>query len=116
MAASLLRLTVLCGSGFRCASDWQGCDVGVFVAVFFFFSSRRRHTRCSRDWSSDVCSSDLVCRLLLEKKKKTKQIHKKRRKEKEDENDSKDTNSIHCERLHTDKRLQRQTAMCAVVT
>src|SRR2546422_7328899 len=28
--------------------------------VFFFFSSRRRHTRCSRDWSSDVCSSDLI--------------------------------------------------------
>src|SRR5256884_6713535 len=28
--------------------------------VYFFFSSRRRHTRCSRDWSSDVCSSDLV--------------------------------------------------------
>src|SRR2546429_5600816 len=26
------------------------------------FSSRRRHTRCSRDWSSDVCSSDLFCR------------------------------------------------------
>src|SRR5690606_40250612 len=26
---------------------------------FFFFSSRRRHTRFSRDWSSDVCSSDL---------------------------------------------------------
>src|SRR5436305_912934 len=25
---------------------------------FFFFSSRRRHTRCGRDWSSDVCSSD----------------------------------------------------------
>src|SRR5687768_17622250 len=25
----------------------------------FFFSSRRRHTSCSRDWSSDVCSSDL---------------------------------------------------------
>src|SRR2546422_11345441 len=29
--------------------------------AFFFFSSRRRHTRCSRDWSSDVCSSDLTC-------------------------------------------------------
>src|SRR2546422_5678684 len=29
-------------------------------SYFFFFSSRRRHTRCSRDWSSDVCSSDLV--------------------------------------------------------
>src|SRR5256884_9674889 len=28
----------------------------------FFFSSRRRHTRCSRDWSSDVCSSDLLRR------------------------------------------------------
>src|SRR5690606_40074446 len=37
--------------------------VGLCVAVlgdsFFFFSSRRRHTRFSRDWSSDVCSSDL---------------------------------------------------------
>src|SRR2546429_803081 len=29
------------------------------IKNFFFFSSRRRHTRCSRDWSSDVCSSDL---------------------------------------------------------
>src|SRR5258705_6547313 len=27
--------------------------------LFFFFSSRRRHTRCLSDWSSDVCSSDL---------------------------------------------------------
>src|SRR5258705_12864455 len=27
---------------------------------FFFFSSRRRHTRCLSDWSSDVCSSDLA--------------------------------------------------------
>src|SRR5690554_7432538 len=27
---------------------------------FFFFSSRRRHTRCGHDWSSDVCSSDLI--------------------------------------------------------
>src|SRR2546429_486505 len=30
------------------------------TVIFFFFSSRRRHTRCSRDWSSDVCSSDLI--------------------------------------------------------
>src|SRR5205809_1640302 len=30
------------------------------VRVGCFFSSRRRHTRCSRDWSSDVCSSDLL--------------------------------------------------------
>src|SRR5690606_40483750 len=28
--------------------------------IRFFFSSRRRHTRFSRDWSSDVCSSDLA--------------------------------------------------------
>src|SRR6266542_3064485 len=30
-----------------------------FIKLFFVFSSRRRHTRCYRDWSSDVCSSDL---------------------------------------------------------
>src|SRR6266542_4267706 len=34
------------------------------LSVFFFFSSRRRHTRCYRDWSSDVCSSDLAARAL----------------------------------------------------
>src|SRR5207249_9659066 len=33
------------------------CVTGVYP--FFFFSSRRRHTRSKRDWSSDVCSSDL---------------------------------------------------------
>src|SRR5690606_39658057 len=32
----------------------------VVWCIFFFFSSRRRHTRFSRDWSSDVCSSDLA--------------------------------------------------------
>src|SRR5260370_4739659 len=32
--------------------------IAVF-AIFFFFSSRRRHTRFKCDWSSDVCSSDL---------------------------------------------------------
>src|SRR5690606_20890901 len=31
-----------------------------FFKHVFFFSSRRRHTRFSRDWSSDVCSSDLI--------------------------------------------------------
>src|SRR5207253_8509307 len=30
------------------------------INVLFFFSSRRRHTRWPRDWSSDVCSSDLL--------------------------------------------------------
>src|SRR2546427_8007326 len=33
--------------------------------AFFFFSSRRRHTRFDCDWSSDVCSSDLEARLML---------------------------------------------------
>src|SRR3712207_8257993 len=33
---------------------------------FFFFSSRRRHTRYWRDWSSDVCSSDLGADLILD--------------------------------------------------
>src|SRR5262249_57234088 len=32
--------------------------------MFFFFSSRRRHTRLVSDWSSDVCSSDLLAREL----------------------------------------------------
>src|SRR2546430_14960070 len=31
--------------------------------LFFFFSSRRRHTRFDCDWSSDVCSSDLIERI-----------------------------------------------------
>src|SRR5437764_14147303 len=37
--------------------------------IFFFFSSRRRHTRYIGDWSSDVCSSDLRagCRRQVEK-------------------------------------------------
>src|SRR5438445_7878813 len=35
----------------------------LFFVFFFFFSSRRRHTRYWRDWSSDVCSSDLTSRV-----------------------------------------------------
>src|SRR3712207_7778614 len=34
------------------------------MSDYFFFSSRRRHTRYWRDWSSDVCSSDLPAGLL----------------------------------------------------
>src|SRR5262245_65016003 len=34
--------------------------VFLVLFLFFFFSSRRRHTRCLSDWSSDVCSSDLI--------------------------------------------------------
>src|SRR5256885_12523457 len=35
------------------------------VGLYFFFSSRRRHTRLQGDWSSDVCSSDLTDSVLL---------------------------------------------------
>src|SRR5207253_6689151 len=44
------------------ADERDGEAEGGVTAVrrwFFFFSSRRRHTRWPRDWSSDVCSSDL---------------------------------------------------------
>src|SRR2546430_9816922 len=34
------------------------------LCLFFFFSSRRRHTRFDCDWSSDVCSSDLTAAML----------------------------------------------------
>src|SRR3712207_7844545 len=37
----------------------------IFFLFFFFFSSRRRHTRYWRDWSSDVCSSDLATLALF---------------------------------------------------
>src|SRR5690554_7202931 len=58
-----------------CCLIW--CSVCVFVFFFlyffifflffffFFFSSRRRHTRCGRDWGSDVCSSDLPRTLFV---------------------------------------------------
>src|ERR1041385_3168919 len=36
-----------------------------WICKSFFFSSRGRHTRCSRDWSSDVCSSDLFTAISL---------------------------------------------------
>src|SRR2546422_1416465 len=56
----LLLVWLICGR--FSISSARVIAVGYFIVVaicFFFFSSRRRHTRCSRDWSSDVCSSDL---------------------------------------------------------
>ena len=55
----MLSSIVACGS----VSEVCGYFVMVIAEVcssFFFFSSRRRHTRFTSDWSSDVCSSDLV--------------------------------------------------------
>src|SRR5260370_5838109 len=43
-------------------SQLQSVQTGVEMALLFFFSSRRRHTRFKCDWSSDVCSSDLAGR------------------------------------------------------
>src|SRR5947209_12409395 len=45
--------------------------------LFFFFSSRRRHTRYWRDWSSDVCSSDLPLRRLgAEEARQVPELHR----------------------------------------
>src|SRR5215510_13220683 len=45
------------------------------ILNFFFFSSRRRHTRWPRDWSSDVCSSDLLApALALDDEKRLDQV------------------------------------------
>src|SRR3712207_6867381 len=49
-------LYVFCFSNF---TSWV-CNPYPLSYLFFFFSSRRRHTRYWRDWSSDVCSSDLA--------------------------------------------------------
>src|SRR5438309_9022165 len=40
--------------------------LGHAFSTFFFFSSRRRHTRWNCDWSSDVCSSDLQMRVRID--------------------------------------------------
>src|SRR5439155_14413800 len=49
-------------------TDLMGCSArsrrAVVIQIFFFFTSRRRHTRWPRDWSSDVCSSDLFQHLV----------------------------------------------------
>src|SRR5207248_3630629 len=56
LASYLVLALILCAFGyvFMIAS----AVVGLAHLVWFFFSSRRRHTRSYGDWSSDVCSSD----------------------------------------------------------
>src|SRR5262245_62481096 len=67
LASLLVRLVVLLPFqllrlSLATPSRWTPLALSVFLicVVSFFFSSRRRHTRCLSDWSSDVCSSDLV--------------------------------------------------------
>src|SRR2546421_1276474 len=54
------KLLCMSKSGFNPSSI--GSLRTCWLLCFFFFSSRRRHTRSDRDWSSDVCSSDLFAR------------------------------------------------------
>src|SRR3989440_4972117 len=54
------RSRTLVKSCIDCNSFLKFWDRFQFVLCYFFFSSRRRHTRSDRDWSSDVCSSDLL--------------------------------------------------------
>src|SRR2546422_7067955 len=46
-------------SGIEVDLRYAARDNVVGADIYFFFTSRRRHTNCSRNWSSDVCSSDL---------------------------------------------------------
>src|SRR3989442_9686770 len=66
LASLLVRLVVLLPFqlvrlSLATSSRWTRLALSVFLhcVVAFFFSSRRRHTICGRDWSSDVWSSDL---------------------------------------------------------
>src|SRR5258707_6731411 len=61
-------------STYTCRCMWAESSLS-----FFFFSSRRRHTRYWRDWSSDVCSSDLLERLVLHDPAPEVHPHRQRR-------------------------------------
>src|SRR5699024_11906146 len=55
------------------------CTFSFLVICDFFFSSRRRHTRSKRDWSSDVCSSDLCSKnvhILVDQKYPDMLLHR----------------------------------------
>src|SRR2546421_574076 len=53
----------------------RNCAVWISSFIFFFFSSRRRHTRSDRDWSSDVCSSDLLCVTVGKDRTEVPELH-----------------------------------------
>src|SRR5256885_9555480 len=62
--------------------DWGGKSVckgqsSSGFSAWFFFSSRRRHTRVQGDWSSEVCSSDLFDRVILDKKIESRERYMK---------------------------------------
>src|SRR5256885_4988157 len=47
-----------------CGLQKNRCEWPRTEWLYFFFSSRRRHTRLQGDWSSDVCSSDLAAQIM----------------------------------------------------
>src|SRR5256885_5123225 len=60
---NLMSACTISSTPFYTASAAKSCSLSAHTTCFlffFFFSSRRRHTRLQGDWSSDVCSSDLV--------------------------------------------------------
>src|SRR2546430_5727673 len=57
MVGLITEYDLIAKSDARSAADAMSRDV-IAVMEYFFFSSRRRHTRFDCDWSSDVCSSD----------------------------------------------------------
>src|SRR2546430_10072292 len=56
------------GPNMRRSMQWVRLEVRAKSWVWFFFSSRRRHTIFDCDWSSDVCSSDLFLRCITKRK------------------------------------------------
>src|SRR5690242_21253544 len=52
-------------AGTRSAQQQAGVPPKAWAGEIFFFSSRRRHTRLTCGWSSDVCSSDLILALII---------------------------------------------------
>src|SRR4051794_2465294 len=67
-----------CRRGDACAclrAPGGGPRVPVRSSLCFFFSSRRRHTRWTGDWSSDVCSSDLADGAILDPRPLIDEVH-----------------------------------------
>src|SRR5256885_10125631 len=62
----------------RMPTSTGSCPWRVESLIFFFFSSRRRHTRLQGDWSSDVCSSDLLQPLIQQRPEIWRQLQLQR--------------------------------------
>src|SRR5690554_7065654 len=75
-ARGLLRLPALLRIGVGSAPENRAAPSpsADILRLEFFFSSRRRHTRCGRDWSSDVCSSDLLVAIPSAAKDRLREI------------------------------------------